>query len=94
MKKILTTYIVFILLVACGQDERWQTISPKGLEGKFNDMLFINDSTGWIVGSKMEMSLKNQDAVTANRVAPLEFSKTIFYNQTRRLTGAPLTPSR
>ena len=63
MKKILTNYIVLILLVSCGQDEHWRTISPKGLEGKFNDILFISDSTGWIVGGKMEMSLKNQEAV-------------------------------
>lgn len=63
MKKILTNYLVFIFLVSCGQDDHWQTLSPKGLEGKFNDIKFINDSTGWIGGSKMEMSLKNQDAV-------------------------------
>lgn len=25
--------------------------------------MFINDSTGWIAGSKMELSLKNQDAI-------------------------------
>jgi hypothetical protein len=62
MKKILTNYLVFILLVSCGQNEHWRTISPNGLDGQFNDILFINDSTGWIVGSKMEMSLKNQEA--------------------------------
>lgn len=63
MKKVLTTYIVLSLLVSCGQDEHWRTISPKGLYGQFNDILFTNDSTGWIVGSKMEFSLKNQDAI-------------------------------
>lgn len=63
MKKTLTTYIILSLLVSCGQDEHWRTISPKGLEGRFNDILFTNDSTGWIVGSKMELSLKNQDAI-------------------------------
>jgi photosystem II stability/assembly factor-like uncharacterized protein len=68
MKKILTNYLVLILLVSCGQDEHWRTISPKGLDGQFNDILFINDSTGWIVGSKMELSLKNQDGLICKTV--------------------------
>lgn len=63
MKKILTCYIAFIFPVSCGHDDHWLTVSPKGLDGQFNDILFINDSTGWIVGSKMELSLENQDAV-------------------------------
>jgi hypothetical protein len=44
-------------------DERWQTISSKELQGQFNDILFMDSTTGWIVGNKMEMPLKNQAAV-------------------------------
>lgn len=63
MKKFLTNYVIFILLVSCGHNPHWREISPKGLEGQFNDILFIDDSIGWIVGNKIAMSLKNQDAV-------------------------------